>query len=50
MCIVQVIEALSNALIADARVFHISDPKFVDMYNQQSEPDCMAFAIPLFTS
>ncbi|RPD81620.1 hypothetical protein L226DRAFT_541311 [Lentinus tigrinus ALCF2SS1-7] len=30
-----VIEGLTNALVADTRVFHISDPNFLEMYNRQ---------------
>ncbi len=32
----QVVEGLTNAIIADPRVFHISDQDFLTMYNRQS--------------
>lgn len=42
----QVLERLSNAIIADTRIFHITDQNFLEMYQNQGRPTQIIIPLP----
>lgn len=47
VCDYQVIEGFSNAILVEIRVFHLSDPEFINKYNKQSEHIILGVSVHL---